>query len=59
MESAYPLATTAPQIDASDNEALTVEVSQSPTSATVAQPSAQDEPLTFSLEDQDGCSNGT
>ena len=53
LESAYPPVTTAPPVDASDNEAQTIEVSQFPTSATVAQPSAQDEPLTFRLEDQD------
>ena len=53
VESAYPPVATAPPVDASDNEAQTVEVSQFPTSATVAQPSAQDEPLTFRLEDQD------
>ena len=53
VESAYPPVTTAPPVDASDNEAQTVEVSQFPTSATAAQPSAQDEPLTFRLEDQD------
>ena len=41
VESAYPPVTTAPPVDASDNEAQTVEVSQFPTSATVAQPSAQ------------------
>ena len=46
VESAYPPVTAAPPLDAS-------EVSQFPTSATVAQPSARDEPLTFRLEDQD------
>ena len=55
-ESAYPPATTTPPVDASDNEAQTIEVSQATTSATVAEPSAQDEPLTSerSREPQNG-----
>ena len=39
LESAHLPATTAPPVDASDNEAQTIAVSQSATSATIAQPS--------------------